>query len=333
MGWSVSLKMPKISIIVPVFNAAKYLGQCIQSIQSQTYSDFELLLIDDGSTDLSGEICDFFAGKDERIKVYHKDNSGVSATRNFGIDKALGEYIGFADADDQLEPDTLKLAMEKLTISACEVVVFGYGIYSETKTGTICKSAEVVNDIPKLAGYVWNKLYSKNLIGKVRFDESLKLFEDEEFNSRVLCSTDKISYVKSPLYKYYYRNESASNNIFIQQFVPLMKLALDWRLRLISHLSLKGKSYFEDINVLNLNYIMAILSNIFSPYRNEGLSTIMKEAKQFIEEEKTQKLAFLLKEVKVSNKNLIILCMVRNKMLFGITCLYGLKIIKMRSKL
>ena len=98
---------PKISVLIPVYNSEKYIKRCIKSVLSQTFLDFELLLIDDGSSDSSGDICDTFAEQDERIKVYHKQNEGISATREFCITHAQGDYIQFIDSDDWVEPDML----------------------------------------------------------------------------------------------------------------------------------------------------------------------------------------------------------------------------------
>ena len=97
--------MPKISVIVPVYNVEKYLRKCIESILNQTFREFELILVDDGSTDSSGKICDEYALKDSRIKVIHKENGGASSARNAGLDVAKGEYIGFVDSDDWIEMD------------------------------------------------------------------------------------------------------------------------------------------------------------------------------------------------------------------------------------
>lgn len=102
------MNIPQISVIVPVYNVEKYLSRCIESILSQTFTDFELLLIDDGSTDRSGEICDEYAKKDTRIRVFHTKNRGVSAARNLGLDNAKGEWISFVDSDDWVENDYLK---------------------------------------------------------------------------------------------------------------------------------------------------------------------------------------------------------------------------------
>ena len=99
--------MPQISVIVPVYNAEKYLHRCIDSILAQTFSDFELLLIDDGSKDNSGRICDEYAAKDSRIRVFHKKNGGVSSARNMGLDNAKGDWITFVDSDDWVKQDYL----------------------------------------------------------------------------------------------------------------------------------------------------------------------------------------------------------------------------------
>lgn len=99
---------PKVSVIVPVYNAGKYLHRCIGSIMAQTYTDFELLLVDDGSTDGSGKICDEYAQKDSRIRVFHKENGGAASARNVGLDNACGEWIAYIDGDDWTAPTFLK---------------------------------------------------------------------------------------------------------------------------------------------------------------------------------------------------------------------------------
>ena len=109
-----TMPTPKISVIVPVYNAEKSLCRCIDSILTQTYQDFELLLIDDGSKDSSGAICDSYVAKDSRIKVFHKPNGGVSSARNLGIDNAQGEWLTFVDADDYLSYDAYELIVKKI---------------------------------------------------------------------------------------------------------------------------------------------------------------------------------------------------------------------------
>lgn len=114
---------PTVSIIVPIYNAEKHLNRCIGSILNQEYTDCELLLVDDGSTDSSGAICDGYAAKDSRIHVIHKENSGVSDTRNLAIDKACGTYLQFLDSDDWITPDATKLLVRAAKEHDCDLVI------------------------------------------------------------------------------------------------------------------------------------------------------------------------------------------------------------------
>ena len=113
---------PKISVIVPVYNTEKYLKRCIDSILAQSYSDFELLLIDDGSTDASPAICDEYATNDSRVRVFHKPNGGVSSARNLGLDNARGEWIAFVDSDDWIESEMLYLFISKAEKTDSDIV-------------------------------------------------------------------------------------------------------------------------------------------------------------------------------------------------------------------
>ena len=122
---------PKISVIVPVYNAEKYLQRCIDSILNQTFPNFELLLIDDGSKDQSGEICDEYAKKDSRVKVFHKENGGVSSARNVGIDNAVGEYICFCDSDDWVEKTWLLSFFERMCDN--DMLITSFNIYENEK--------------------------------------------------------------------------------------------------------------------------------------------------------------------------------------------------------
>lgn len=124
--------MPKISIIVPVYNTEKYLHHCIDSILAQTFTDIELLLIDDGSTDKSGKICDEYAEKDSRVRVYHKENGGVSSARNLGLDKAVGEYIGWVDSDDCIEQEMFEQLVGALKNENCDIAYCDFCSFSQT---------------------------------------------------------------------------------------------------------------------------------------------------------------------------------------------------------
>lgn len=174
-----------ISIIVPVYNVEKYLDRCIQSILNQTYKNYELILIDDGSSDHSSEICDSYANNYQHIKVIHKKNEGLGLTRNVGITNANGNYIMFIDSDDTIHPDLLKVCNEELS-KGYDTIIFGYNRINENDQITSTfqyedksyKGKEIkVNLLPKLIGSspsghdsiavsACGVLYSKDIISK-----------------------------------------------------------------------------------------------------------------------------------------------------------------------
>lgn len=174
-----------ISIIVPVYNAEKYLSQCINSILAQEFSNFELLLINDGSHDNSGKICDEYAQKDERIRVFHKKNGGVSSARNLGLDNAKGEWVSFIDADDIVSPDFLSIhtSGEKGidVIQKSFVLQYEDGVqrFYNVKYGILKNRDDLFRFyIQKRSNVLWNKIISMRLINGKRFDESVTIGED-----------------------------------------------------------------------------------------------------------------------------------------------------------
>ena len=116
----------RISVIVPIYNTEKYLARCIESILCQTYTNLEIILVDDGSTDKSGDICDFYARKDNRVKVVHKENGGAAAARNFALNMVTGQYIGFVDSDDYTDIEMYQKLYEKAKQENADIVVCGY---------------------------------------------------------------------------------------------------------------------------------------------------------------------------------------------------------------
>lgn len=204
---------PTISVIVPVYNAEKWLRRCIDSILAQTYTDFELLLIDDGSTDSSGAICDEYATKDSRVLSFHKPNGGVSSARNLGIDKAKGKWISFVDSDDYVFPQFLTGLCENDILDSS--LVMGYATIWEE--GTFRKEAYpsliystgdlglafVKNNLERRTT-VWGKLFNKNVIetNKLRFDNRFSLGEDTHFVFSYLRYVDELIIVNKADYIY-----------------------------------------------------------------------------------------------------------------------------------
>lgn len=213
----------KISIIVPVYNVKAYLNTCFESIVNQTYQNIEIIVIDDGSTDESPAICDEWAKRDNRIKVIHKQNAGVSAARNTGIEIATGDYIGFVDSDDYIEPEMFEKLLENIVDNKSQLAVCGlFKDEAQIKADNCqCVASDAalamlfnIADHPYFEGYVWNKLYDSKIIkvNTLCFDTSLKMSEDTLFNFKYLQYADKVSILNSSMYHYVYRALSVMNN-------------------------------------------------------------------------------------------------------------------------
>lgn len=214
------MKTKKISIIIPVYNAEQYLEDTINSILEQTYQDFELILVDDGSTDHSPAICQRYAKADDRITCYTKKNQGVSAARNDGIQLANGKYIRFVDADDRLPKDSLELLLQPVQKEAdLDLVIGAYDanteeFYKGSQQGTR-RMEEIIGDylhyIPSFYyGVVWNKLYRRELIeeAQIRFDPQMPWSEDLLFNLEYMAVAKKGAYVQQSVYEYIQREQS-----------------------------------------------------------------------------------------------------------------------------
>ena len=204
-----------ISIIIPVYNVEIYLERCIESVINQTYRDLEIILIDDGSTDKSGEICDSYADTDRRIVVAHQENAGPSAARNRGLDIAKGEYIGFVDSDDYIDADMYQVMYNRAIESGCDIVECNLRhIYKNINdTEKVIQYHNKKNLICFGRGVVWNKLYRNALIRNagVRFPTGLASCEDMEFYIKLVPHCNNYEYVDIAPYNYVQRKISLYN--------------------------------------------------------------------------------------------------------------------------
>lgn len=225
-----------ISIIVPVYNVEKYLTECVDSIVNQSYKNLEIILVDDGSTDNSGYMCDQFARKDLRIRVFHKVNGGVSDARNYGLKVAKGDYIGFVDSDDSIELDMyenlLKLCIEnevKLSCSKfeekCDKKIDKRGIRSEIKE--VLLSAEELlkciiwgDDTVVLTVAVWNRLYHRDIIKGVEFPKGKDYGEELVFTTKVVLNAGQCAYTSKELYHYRIRKDSIIHSYYGYNYNP-----------------------------------------------------------------------------------------------------------------
>jgi len=211
---------PNISIIVPVYNAEKYLHQCIDSILKQTFTNYELILVDDFSNDNSLKICDDYSKKDERIKIIKKlKNEGSSLARKTGLDAATGDYIQFIDSDDWVEPEMLEIIYYKAISDNNDIVISNVNYFENEKLKTIIQDftkfdkVSIIKNIIsiKLKAYLVNKLVKRDLFSLVNFPKDSRS-EDYLITIQNIYNSCNIGYVKESLYNYRYNNLSLSNN-------------------------------------------------------------------------------------------------------------------------
>lgn len=215
--------MKMISVIIPVYNVQRYLPACLDSLLQQSYPNWEALLIDDGSTDGSEEICNRYAENDPRFQVFHKENGGAASAKNLGLDEARGEYIAFLDSDDYLEPNAFEIAVNIALEHEADVVEFQFdNVYtSRTERGSLsAEQLETYSTESYLKQYLyiwtsslfWNKLFRRTIIGSVRFRKERRCIDDEFFTYKAVSSAKKIVRIGEVLYHYRQRLSSAVRN-------------------------------------------------------------------------------------------------------------------------
>lgn len=282
-----------ISVIVPIYNAEKFLHYCIDSILNQSFVDFEILLVNDGSTDNSGKICDKYAEKDTRVKVIHKQNGGVSSARNAGIEAAKGEYICFVDSDDYLESNYLKELVEtKRKYADYDNIWCGFqtvedyngknkeAVIAKNDTGISCYSLEDIMILHErwLEASPCNKLFDKGIIinNKIKFPDDLSLGEDLLFNFEYLdCSEGKIVVINKPLYNYIRDGKESLDNKYYPNLLEIYrrlnseteKYAQKWKLS-EEQISKMYNSFFFRLE--------AVLRNTFNENNKSSLRTKLK---------------------------------------------------------
>ncbi|HFU3967468.1 TPA: glycosyltransferase family 2 protein [Streptococcus suis] len=215
------MNKPLISIIVPVYNVENYLDECIQTVLAQTYSNWELLLINDGSTDSSGTICDDYAKGDERIRVIHKNNGGLSDARNAGIDNCTGEYITFLDSDDGIREDFLETCLTTAIQHDVDIVIGHFFIWDENQqtfyyfveqsqkdTIELISAQEALNRQVVWKNFntapfvvAWGKVFKATLFNTIRFPKG-KVFEDEYTIHKALLKSDSVALINKEFYMY-----------------------------------------------------------------------------------------------------------------------------------
>lgn len=204
-----------ISIIIPVYNVEFFLRGCLNSVIAQTEQDLEILLIDDGSTDSSGAICDEYRQKDNRIRVFHTENRGVAAARNLGLDEASGDYVGFVDSDDWIEPNMYELMLRSINESDADICVCSYTTEHKNSSdlcrnmsdAVLSREEAIKRSVDPEFDYTWNKLISKRLCKDVRFPLG-RNFEDVAAVYRFFLNAKRTACISDALYHYRLREGS-----------------------------------------------------------------------------------------------------------------------------
>lgn len=269
--------MAILSIIVPVYNVENHLKSCVDSILNQSFKDFELFLVDDGSTDYSGTICDQYALLDDRIKSFHIKNGGPGKARNIGLDNATGEYVQFIDSDDSLCPNALQAMYDFSRNKNAEIFIANSMILNtdDDVIGSIksdLDGAFAASDVLRnlsidrkaiLLHYLWNKWYKREAISNLRFNENLRLGEDFVFNCKILKSQSQVCFADFNFYNYYKRKNDSltqkfnSNELSRRRMMDESFINLYYELGLYNQCERDIKAFLGAITMVSIGTVFA----------------------------------------------------------------------------
>ena len=306
----------KISVIIPVYNVEKYLKRCLDSVINQTYKNLEIILIDDGSTDKSGNICDEYAAKDKRIIVIHKENGGLSDARNKGLDICTGDYISFIDSDDWIENGFYEYVVNNVKDN--DLLIFDYYItngknskwikYKNTEVELSKEKCLIELAKAKLQSYTCNKIYKLDLFDNIRFPKG-RNYEDQAIIHLIIDKCNKIMYYDKAFYYYYQNPNGITYTVNYKNYRDFLYVNI-----------LRGrflKKKYPEIYEYHLNYIYSAIAKLCWLYFNK------KEYKiRYIFLKK-----IVLKKLKNNLFNYKISCKTKTKMLLALMNIDVIKIL------
>ena len=284
-----------ISVIVPVYNVKEYLEICVNSIINQTYKNLEILLIDDGSTDGSGELCDIVKEKDVRISVYHKTNGGLSEARNYGVERAKGDFFAFIDSDDALHKDFFKELMKAQNENGSDITACGMTLYNNLDElpdmfkMTHVTSSQVFSKEQALKEYfspegdrrihhgLCMKIYARHLFDELRFEEG-KLHEDLYITYRLIDLANNMVYVDCPYYFYFQNNKgSICKNYGVKNYLDESEAYK----RIYEYFDKKNSITDDLIHFLIIQYLL-MFEKAFKIRKEKKIRNADKEAKKWV---------------------------------------------------
>ena len=266
----------RISIIVPVFNVEKYLERCVNSLINQTYKNIEIILVEDGSPDLCPQMCDEYAKKDERIKVLHKKNGGLSDARNAGLDVATGEYIAFVDSDDWVETDFIETLYKNAKSENADISIIGCTLVwddgrkkpvSKDKGYYVFDKEKAIREMlaqRKFGCMVCQKMYRKQIFDTVRFPVG-KLYEDVAVSMTTFLKAKKVVVSGNHGYNYYQRNDSIVNSKFDERKLYFLECCQN----IIKYSDRYDKIYDTEAHVFYLRALMMFALTLYQNSENE----------------------------------------------------------------
>lgn len=266
----------RISIIVPVFNVEKYLERCVNSLINQTYKNIEIILVDDGSPDLCPQMCDEYAKKDERIKVLHKKNGGLSDARNAGLDVATGEYIAFVDSDDWVETDFIETLYKNAKSENADISIIGCTLVwddgrkkpvSKDKGYYVLDKEKAIREMlaqRKFGCMVCQKMYRKQIFDTVRFPVG-KLYEDVAVSMPTFLKAKKVVVSGNHGYNYYQRNDSIVNSKFDERKLYFLECCQN----IIKYSDKHEKMYDTEAHIFYLRALMIFALTLYQNSENE----------------------------------------------------------------
>lgn len=310
-----------ISVIVPVYNVEQYLNKCIDSIRNQLYQNIEIIIVDDGSTDQSGKICDSYLQRDSRIKVIHKENGGLSDARNKGIEYANGDYLAFIDSDDWIERDMIECLWRGIS-QGTEMAICGYfcndtgknietgfeKVWTYDKDMVVLPKMEVLKFLlgDQITNFAWNKLYKRTLFdseeGKIRFPFR-KNFEDVAIMYKLIDNASNIALVNKPLYHYVYRKNGIVGSKKISDLLDCCEFRKErylWAEQKYPELCAMQWEGIEDAMV------RMAAANVRKYQRNEGINARRENLAAFATRYKKE----FVTELKLIKKIIFQLCLV-----------------------
>lgn len=285
----------KVSIIVPIYNVEKYIDRCVNSLVCQTYRNIEIILVDDGSKDLSGKKADEWRNKDERIIVIHKKNGGLSAARNMGIEKSTGSHLVFVDSDDWIHGEMIERLVEELT--QADIVCCGMIRANETEqteiewfpkklvvSGTMATKLLVENSL--FTSHIQKNIFPKSLFDSVKFPEG-KVYEDIRTAHKLFLQVDKVCILPEHYYYYFERSNSITNIVKLGNQLEWFD-ALDERAEeLAEMLTLEEKERVRSQKAVVMS--LAIAQNHFSSVEKKKYKIKMQLVKEFLRQKETKK--------------------------------------------